>query len=430
MTPSGCGFSPKQIDSIKRSTAKINIWEGSVRSGKTYISLYRFLDEIMHNDSRGQYVMLAKTYDTFQRNILQVLRDIIGDDVKYYYGKRELNIWGKNISVIGCDDETCERKIRGLTAAGAYVDEATIIPESMWRMLISRCAMGGARIFATTNPDSPYHWLKRDYLTDNPDVVSFQFRLEDNPFLEKKDADYLRRQYKGLWHQRFIQGLWVQADGAIYDFFDSALHVIDLPPTPNPDYYIMGVDYGTTNACCFTLIGISPNKYPNMWIEEEYYWDSKVKQKQKTDSEYAEDLSKMINRKNIRAIYIDPSAASFKLELQKQGVTNLYDAKNEVLDGIRMVASYMDNGALKICKCCKNLIDEIQGYVWDSKAAKTGKEKPLKQSDHACDALRYAIYTHFYQKALSTTSAADLDKMYMEVMGGSNLPDVFTQPRF
>ena len=374
--------------------------------------------------------MLTKTYDTFERNILPVLTQMIGSDPKYYSGKRKMYLWGKTINVVGCDDEASERKIRGLTAAGSYVDEISIIPETVWKMLISRCAMGGARIFGTTNPDSPYHWLKRDYLTDNPDVTSFKFVLDDNPALKRDEKDFLHRQYKGLWYQRFIQGLWVQAEGSIYDMFSVESHVISHPPA-QAEYYIAGVDYGTSNACAFVLIGINRSKYPNMWVEEEYYWDSKAKQRQKTDSEYAEDLIKFISGKPVKAIYIDPSALSFKVELQKQGVSGLYDANNEVLDGIRLVAKFLDNGTLKVCRNCTNLIGEFQGYVWDPKAGKLGKDKPLKQSDHALDSTRYCLFSHFFQKELSTLKAEDIDKMYRESFGGDgDLPPQFQQPRY
>jgi phage terminase large subunit len=162
-----------------------------------------------------------------------------------------------------------------------------------------------------------------------------------------------------------------------------------------------------------------------MWVEDVYYWDSKVKQRQKTDTEYAEDLKIFIKDKPIKAIYIDPSAASFKLELGREGVSNLFDAENEVLDGIRLVSKFLSNGTLKICRKCESLIKEIQGYVWDPKCGKTGEDKPLKDRDHACDSLRYALYTHFFGKEQSRMTAQDLDRLYIEAMGGSTLPAPF-----
>jgi PBSX family phage terminase large subunit len=424
----GHGLSPKQLRSLKESTGRINIWQGAVRSGKTYISLIRWLKELALGPE-GEYCIVSRTYDSFKRNLLPLLVSMIGGDARYYSGKREMNIWGKTIHIIGADDERAETKLRGPTFMGAYVDEATIIPESVFKMLISRCAMKGARIFATTNPDSPYHWLKKDYLEGNPDVLSWQFYLDDNPELLSSEKEYLKRQYRGLWYKRFILGEWVQAEGAIYDFFEEDLHVINFPPG-QADYYIVGVDYGTTNPCAAVLIGVSPNRFPNMWVEDEYYYDSKVHQRQKTDGEYAADLQRFLAHRNIRGIYLDPSAVSFRLELRKLGVENLYEAQNEVIDGIRLVAHYLNQGTLKVCRSCTHVISEIQSYVWDAKAAVMGKEQPLKTNDHAMDALRYAIYSHLFGKSSKTMSPQELDRIFMEAVAGpqGSLPAVFQQP--
>ena len=373
-------LSEKQHLSLNESNARINIWEGAVRSGKTYISLWRWIKELTYGPP-GEYCVITRTYDTFKRNILPLMSNMIGADARYYAGRREMSVFGKTIHIVGADDATADAKIRGATFSSAYVDEITMIPEAVFKMLISRCAMGGGKIFGTTNPDSPFHWLKKDFLTDNPDVRSWQFTLEDNPQLTKEEKEYLRRQYRGLWFQRFIEGKWVQAEGAIFDFFDPALHVIPFEPG-TAEYNIVGIDYGTTNPCAFVSVSVHRSRYPNMWVDSMYYYDSKVHQRQKTDSEYAADLIKFIEGKPVKAIYIDPSAASFKLELSRHGVQNLYDAENEVIDGIRLVSKFFNNGTLKICQNCSMLVKEIQGYVWDAHCAKTGKEVPKKASDH------------------------------------------------
>lgn len=344
--------------------------------------------------------------------------------MRHFYGKREMYLWGKKIHVIGADDDRAESKVRGATFAGAYVDEVSIVPEAVFKMLLSRCVMGGGVIFCTTNPDSPFHWLKRDFLTDNPDVKSWKFVLDDNPVLTKDEKDYLIRQYKGLWYQRYILGLWVQAQGAIYDFFDPKLHVIDFPPGQAQEY-LCGVDYGTTLPCSFVMVGVNKSKFPNMWVERCYYFDSKVAQRQKTDSEYAADFLEFVRERPVKATYIDPSAASFKLELSRAGVQGLYDAENEVLDGIRLVSNLLMNGTLKICRGCDALIKEMQSYVWDPKCAKLGEDKPLKQSDHACDALRYLCYTHMFNKGGTRLSPQDLERNQQEALGLSLLPAPF-----
>lgn len=421
--------SAKQIQSFKESDAKINIWEGAVRSGKTYISLWRFLTELTEGPE-GEYVLITRTYDSFKRNVLPELTTMIGADAKYYKGNRELNIFGKTIHIVGADDERAEAKIRGPTFSGAYVDEITIIPESVFRMLISRCAMRGAKIFGTTNPDTPYHWLKQDFLENNPDVKSWQFTLDDNPELTPDDRDYLKRQYKGLWYQRFIEGKWVQAEGSIYDFFSEKLHVIEHAPNFAAKYFV-GIDYGTTNPCAFVLIGHDPNRYPNLWVEDEYYYNSKTHQRQKTDSEYADDLKKFLSMHPIEAIYLDPSAVSFRMELQKAGIQNVYEANNDVLDGIRFVSMLLNNGTFKICRKCTHLIQEFQSYVWDDKSLKLGIDKPKKENDHLLDALRYALFTHLFGRSGDRLSPQKIEDYYRESRTSSpELPRFFQDDDF
>ena len=132
-----------------------------------------------------------------------------------------------------------------------------------------------------------------------------------------------------------------------------------------------------------------------------------------------------IEGKPIKAVYIDPSAASFKAELSKQGVQSLFDAENEVLDGIRLVGSFFRNGTLKICRSCDPVIKEMQSYVWDEKSQKKGIDTPKKTSDHTLDAIRYACYTHFFGKDGTRLTPQELDRRYAEAMGSSSLPAPF-----
>jgi PBSX family phage terminase large subunit len=270
----------------------------------------------------------------------------------------------------------------------------------------------------TTNPDSPFHWLKTEYIDRAKELglKRFQFKIEDNPSLTKEFINSLKREYTGLWYKRFIDGEWVLAEGSIYDFFDVTVHCMDYPPRL-ADYYIVGCDYGTNNPCAFTLVGFSSESYPNVWVEREYYWNSKEKNRQKTDAEYTRDMIEFTKGLNVKAIYIDPSAASFKLELQRQGVKNLYDAENEVIDGIRFVSNFLNEGTLKICNTCPNLKKEFTSYLWDASSVKRGEDKPRKDNDHLLDSLRYAIYTHFYSKPLTRMTREDLDSRWNKHCG-------------
>lgn len=388
-------LSLKQKDVLKNSHKRLNFLIGAVRSGKTFISLIRWL-EYIQTAPPGNLAIIGRTASTIKRNIIDEVCNLVGLDARYYIGKGELNLWGRRIYLIPGNDERAEGKLRGISLAGAYADEVSLLPESFFTMLLSRLSVPDAMLFATTNPDSPFHWLKTNYLDrqEDLDMSVFDFKLEDNPSLSEAFKTNLKKEYRGLWYKRFINGEWCLAEGTIYDFFDEQIHVINFAPD-SARYHVVGVDYGTANATAFTLLGYNPDNFPNIWVEDEYYWDSKVKMRQKTDTEYAEDLKRFIAGKNIKAIAIDPSAASFKAECAKQGIQNIIDADNDVLNGVRFVSRMMSNGTVKIVRKCQNLLKEMQTYVWDDSSAKRGEDKPKKQNDHGCDAIRYALMTYF-----------------------------------
>ena len=196
-------LSPHQREAIAKANRQINIWHGAVRSGKTYSSLIRFLIEVSEAPS-GDMIIVCRDAFAFRRNILPLLHQLIGNDARYLQGNALLEIWGRKIHVVGAHDARAEGKIRGATFKGAYVDEASLIPEVFWQVLVQRCAMGGARIFATTNPDSPSHWLKMGFMDDNSDTQTFHFTMLDNPKLTQEEREYLERQHKGLWYRRFV----------------------------------------------------------------------------------------------------------------------------------------------------------------------------------------------------------------------------------
>jgi PBSX family phage terminase large subunit len=404
-------LSPIQKKSIVESNARLNFWEGPVRSGKSYSCFWRWIDFIL-NGPKGPLIMCGRTEPTIKRNIIRPLQDLIGDDLVYMSGKGEVHLWGRVIDVVGANDERAEAKIRGSEYVGALLDEVTILPENFVKMLFSRLSLPDAKLFGSTNPDSPYHWLKTGYLDRQGElnIKVFSFSIEDNPSLTEEYKNDLKKEYQGLWYQRYIEGRWVLAEGAVYDFFDENVHTINYPPG-NATYYICGIDYGTSNPTVFSLIGYNPSVYPNMWLEKEYFYDSKAKNRQKTDSDYCNDLVSFIAGYNVKAIYIDPSALSFKVELRRAGVANVLDATNDVLPGIRFQGQLIANGTYKVMKSCTNAIKEYSTYLWDERASKRGVDQPIKQNDHCCDAQRYALYSHFFNRINSTMTEKDADAM-------------------
>lgn len=399
-------FSRKQFDFLVNSNARINILSGSVRSGKTYIMNIRWLDYI-NSGPPGVLMMVGKTIRTLENNVLMAspggLFELLGEgNYKYNRSTGELYIGGRKIICIGANDDSSEGKIRGLTLAGAMVDEATLVPQSFINQLLARCSVKGAQLFWSTNPDNPNHYIKSDFM-DNPKLVGkikkWHFLMDDNPALDPDYVADLKLMYSGVWYRRMIDGLWVQAEGVIYDMFNTEKHVLKSDQMPEKyDRYYVGVDYGTQNPCAFLLIGVLNGVH---YAIKEYYYDGRTRQKQKTDDEYAEDLKDFIAGYKLSGIAVDPSAASFIAALKKKQV-HVTPAKNAVLDGIRSVSSIIASNHFYVHESCKNLIKEFGAYSWDIKAAAKGEDKPIKESDHILDAGRYVLFTFCVTKKLGS----------------------------
>jgi PBSX family phage terminase large subunit len=400
-------LSVKQIRAFRESTAPVNIAEGAVRSGKTVVWLLRWLDYVATAPRRGELTIIGKTLQTAYRNVLAPLMDpdfvgsAVARSVEYTPGAAMCTILGRRIHVIGGNDAKAEPKIRGLTGAGSLVEELTTLPEDFFNQLVARQSVPGAQIFASTNPDSPAHWVRTKWLNGNPNVRSWHFTLDDNPFLTAAFIRQLKTSYSGLWYRRFILGEWVAAEGAIYDMLDHDQHLVDpraIPPIV--DWLVAGIDYGTSNPFHAVLVGRADTG--RLYVTAEYRYDSARMQRQLTDAKYSAAFRQFLATAPIprtelqgvrpRYIVVDPSAASFRVQLNEDGV-NSWLADNDVLDGIRTVSNVLGNDRLRISRACPSLIDELSGYSWDPKAQKIGEDKPIKVADHGPDALRYALHT-------------------------------------
>jgi PBSX family phage terminase large subunit len=384
-------FTPRQIEALAVES-RYNIFEGSVRSGKTYVSLWWwcfFIREFA--PEKGNLLMIGRTERTLERNVLNPMIEIFGPARMHYSrGLGEGEFLGRRFYYVGANDERSQEKIRGMTVCGAYGDEITLWPESFWEMLRSRLSPRGARFIGTTNPDSPFHWLKTKTLDreDELNLSVIRFRLDGNTFLDPDFITDLKKEYTGLWYRRFIDGEWCQAEGAVYDTWDEELYVRENPIQGHHTRDI-AIDYGTSNPTVFLecLHGGG-----NFHVAREYYWDSRGEGRQKTDGQYADDLEEFIGQGRCRWVVVDPSAASFIAELKRRRLP-VKPADNDVLDGIREVAKRLSSGDLTIAPGCEWTRKGFSAYVWDSKAQRKGEDKPLKENDHAMDALRYWIYT-------------------------------------
>lgn len=418
-------LSQKQIQSFNEANKRFNIWVGAVRSGKTYSSILKLID-LIKNGPAGNGMIIGVNRDTIQRNVLLELYKFLGFPPPSTK-TTETKLYGRNIYFVGAHDESAVRRIQGSTLAFAYVDEATCIPSPFWRMLLSRLSIKGSQLLATCNPEGPAHWLKKEFIdrAQELDLIHWHFTLDDNPSLDETYKNNLKNEYTGAWYQRYILGEWALQSGAIYDCYDKDNEYEN--PFPTPNYYIVGVDYGTTNATAAVLCAVTPRQWPQIRVESEYYYDSAKRGRTKTDAELVTDIKEFIGYKNVSAIYVDPAAASLKIALRQADLPVL-DANNDVLLGIKITSKFIAGKNIVIHKSCKTLIEHIQSYAWDSKAADRGEDKPVKVNDHICDSLRYAICSAFPQGELSHPDAELTHAQLMrKINGGMDMYSSFNQ---
>ncbi len=292
------------------------------------------------------------------------------------------------------------------------------MPESFVNQATGRCSVQGSKYWFNCNPDGPYHWFKINWINKSTgylgkektakvraeaaakgleaglkNILYVHFTMDDNLSLSEEIKARYRSMYTGVFFKRYILGLWAMAEGIIYDMFDADKHVQKIT-----DFFrclkdggrYVSCDYGTQNATVFLLWNKGNNG--KWYCVREYYYSGRAKGKQKTDGEYADDFEKWLDGVPIRAVIVDPAAASFIAELRKRGYRVL-KADNDVEDGIREVASMLNMGLLVFCDTCINTIMEFGSYIWDEKAAQQGEDRPVKENDHAMDAVRYFVYT-------------------------------------
>lgn len=396
-------LSPKQAElmaMLKQDKLKrINILEGSVRSGKTYVSLILWGFWVATMPSDGAYIMAGKTLTTLKRNVLEPLREIFGEDFSYSLSKKEGALCGRKIYLEGGADARSEAKIRGLTLDGAYCDELTLFEEDFFVMLLSRLSKPSAKLFATTNPDHPRHWVKRNYLDNEKlDLLSVRFTLDDNIFLEKKYVESLKNEYKGMYYDRFIRGMWVAAEGRIYEEFtrdmilthDGLMKQLEQNPIM---LSVAGVDYGGSgSASAFCLVGFDRG-FKNVYMLDEFY-DAKNKSAECLIDNFKRKIDEWkLSSPVLRTAYCDSAEQllikSFRSAVRLE-VKNAM--KRQVNTRINMLNRLLASKRFYVCDCCPHFIEAVETAVWDTKNLHTDVRLDNGTTNiDSLDAFEYAI---------------------------------------
>ena len=386
----------------KFKNRKAIICDGSVRSGKTVSMILGFVHWAMRFFDGKNFGICGKTISSTERNIILPLLNM--PDITDYYSLQYIRGENKRIIIrsgshtntffiFGGKDESSYTLVQGITLSGVLFDEVALMPKSFVDQAVARTlSEPEARYWFNCNPESAEHWFYKEWIcnTRQKKALHLHFTMQDNPILSPEQIADAERLYTGVFYNRYIKGLWCVAEGLIYPMFDKAVHVTHHPELqPGGDYYI-SCDYGTLNPTSAGLWYLQPDGHAIRL--REYYYDGRKTKTPRTDEEHYAALERLAGEVagKVRAVIVDPSAASFIECIRRHGLFRVWQADNSVLNGIRDTSSLLQMQYLHICDNCTDIIREFSLYRWDESAT---EDRPIKENDHAMDDMRYFVRT-------------------------------------
>lgn len=412
-------LNPKQLEFLKYEDKRINLLTGSVRSGKTYISLLEWAIFVGTMPENVEFLMTGKTLTSLKRNCLGLLQVLVGENnFKFSLSQKTGKLFGRTIWLEGANDDRAEAKIRGMTLGGAYVDELTQIPEDFYKMLLSRLSIKDAKLYATTNPDTPTHWVKQQIIdNDKINKKVWTFTLDDNIILRKQNEEYfdeLKKEYQsmgGVFYERFILGLWVVAEGLIYKQFvdNSEMFMRDEARDEygNKINFLIvsiGIDYGATEGETeFKATGITPY-FKQAWSIDEMKLKGLYAPEQMYEK-FIEFYKRVVEEYGkVTHCFADYGALGQVLTyglnryLQEHAIPLKVEdcIKGKIIDRIYMDQILFAQGRRFILNKCKYLKEAYEMAVWDDKHEDERLDDGTTPIDDL-DASEYSMFP-FYDK--------------------------------
>lgn len=378
------------------------ICDGSIRSGKTISMADGFIMWAMHSFDGHSFAICGQTVASLRRNVILHLLSWLGGMFQITESRSENKLIitdGKKTNhffMFGGRDESSYKLIQGITLAGALLDEVALMPRSFVEQACARCSVTGSKLWFNCNPAGPEHWFYKEWILKKAKMraLHLHFTMDDNLSLDPEIRRRYESTYQGVFYRRYILGEWCLAEGLIYQFDKDAHCIKELPEELNTDYgeWYISVDYGTLNPFSAGLWRVYQGKAIRV---AEYYYSGRNNSVMKTDEEYYDELKKLAGDRDIRAVIVDPSAASFIATIRRHGRFSVRRARNAVLPGIRLVATMLKSGVIKIGENCTDAIREFGLYRWDEKGE---EDRPIKENDHAMDDIRYFCATVMRRK--------------------------------
>lgn len=361
------------------------IADGAIRSGKTIAMIVGFLTWSQDMFSGQSFILAGKTMGALKKNVIRPMLQMLeawgwpytyirsGTDARIEIGSNSYYLYGANT-------EASQDALQGLTAAGAYADEAALFPQNFIDQMIGRCSVVGAKIWMNCNPGNPHNYIKAEFIDKATEkrVYHLHFMMSDNLTLSSSVRERYRRTWPvgSVFYKRFILGLWVAADGLIYQQF--ADHVQDYLIGPewikdNPIMYaVIGVDFGgTKSAHSFTLTGFTRD-FKQVVVLDEYYCKKRINPKQLQD-DFIDFVRRAQARFKVYEAYCDSAEqtliAGLEIACTQAGIViDIRNAiKGPINDRIAFYNSLIAQRRWKVMRHCTHIIGAFEQAVYDDK---------------------------------------------------------------
>ena len=376
---------------VRASKNDFVIADGAIRSGKTIAMIIGFLTWSQESFSGESFILAGKTMGALKKNVIRPMLQMLeawgwpytyirsGTDARIEIGSNTYYLYGANT-------KASQDALQGLTAAGAYADEAALFPRNFIDQMIGRGSIPGAKIWMNCNPENPHHYIKEEFIdkASEKKVYHLHFMMDDNLTLSPKvKARYQRAWPHGsVFYKRFILGMWVAADGLIYQQF--ADHVEDYLISSSwlleqdekgrllheISYAVIGVDFGgTKSAHSFTLTGFTKG-YKQVVVLDEWYCKKRINPKQ-LQAAFVDFVRRAQNRWKVYEVYCDSAEQTLMsgLEMaciQEHIVIDVRNAlKGPINDRIAFYNSLIAQNRWKVMKHCKHIIEAFEQAVYD-----------------------------------------------------------------
>ena len=366
-----------------------------IGAGKTTAGIARALMNVTRWNRGETGMVIAPTIPAVRNVIIPEMREWgVFEIGEYHTTEKRLEFEnGSEIIFESADSQRKIERLRGTSLAWFWIDEAAQVDERAWEIMTGRLRQGEyLNAFVTTTPKGK-NWVHDRFIADDPAAVNTTTHVptQANPHTPETYTDEVVEEYEGRFYEQEVLGEFVGFEGLVYPWFDDG-NLVDSAPDQY-DEVVYGVDWGHNNPAVILTAVRTGDEWT---VAGEWY------ERRCTVQDHSRALGDLVDQFGPGPVYCDPAEPANIEQFRRDGF-NAREADNSVTPGIQHISSLSDQ--LRVARHCQNIRNEFSQYQY--KDGGDG-DRPLKQHDHAMDALRYGLYTHDRRSPSGTGGAVDM----------------------